>query len=55
MGEYTKISVGDTVKSTDRILSVQVGEAMTGRVVDALGQPKDGKGEIKYEMCLVEI
>ncbi len=47
LGAYEKIKVGDTVRSTGRILSVPVGEAVIGRVVDALGQPKDGKGAIK--------
>lgn len=46
-GDYTKVNQGDTVKATGRILSVPVGEALIGRVVDALGQPKDGKGSIK--------
>src|SRR5574339_721250 len=47
MGEYTEIKEGDEVKRTGRIMSVPVGEAMVGRVVNALGQPIDGKGEIK--------
>lgn len=46
LGEYTKIKQGDTVRATGQILSVGVGEALIGRVVDALGQPKDGKGAI---------
>lgn len=46
LGDYTKIRVGDTVKSTGQILSVPVGEALIGRVVSALGEPKDGKGKI---------
>ena len=45
-GEYEKISEGDTVKRTGRIASVPVGEAMVGRVVDALGAPIDGRGPI---------
>lgn len=49
LGEYTHIKEGDTVKSTGRILSVPVGEKLIGRVVNPLGQPKDGKGEIKLE------
>lgn len=49
MGEYGHISEGDVVKCTKRILEVPVGEAMLGRVVDALGNPIDGKGEIKAE------
>jgi F-type H+-transporting ATPase subunit alpha len=47
LGEYVHIKEGDTVKSTGRILSVPVGENLVGRVVDPLGQPKDGKGAIK--------
>ena len=47
MGEYADIQSGDEVRSTGRIASVPVGDAMIGRVVDALGQPIDGKGPIK--------
>ena len=47
LGDYLKIKEGDEVKSTGRILEVPVGEALIGRVVDPLGFPKDGKGEIK--------
>jgi len=47
LGEYTKVKVGDVVRPTGQILSVPVGEALIGRTVDALGRPKDGKGEIK--------
>src|SRR6185312_5474332 len=46
LGAYTEIREGDTVKRTHRIMSVPVGEAMVGRVVNALGQPIDGKGPI---------
>ncbi len=46
MGEYEHISEGDTVRCTGRILEVPVGEALLGRVVDALGNPTDGKGPI---------
>jgi F-type H+-transporting ATPase subunit alpha len=46
MGEHTKIREGDEVKRTGRVMSVPVGEAMIGRVVNALGQPIDGKGPI---------
>jgi F-type H+-transporting ATPase subunit alpha len=49
LGDYTGIKEGDTVKSTGRILSIPVGDAFVGRVIDALGQPLDGKGEIKSE------
>ncbi len=46
LGDYENITEGDTVKCTGRILEVPVGEAMLGRVVDALGNPIDGKGPI---------
>jgi F-type H+-transporting ATPase subunit alpha len=46
LGEYQEIKEGDTVKRTGRIISVPVGEEMLGRVVNALGQPLDGKGPI---------
>jgi len=45
-GDYQKIKEGDTVKRTKRIMSVPVGDAMIGRVVDALGNAIDGKGAI---------
>src|SRR5688572_15803174 len=44
MGEFSEIKEGDEVKRTRRIMSVPVGDAMVGRVVNALGQPIDGKG-----------
>ena len=47
LGEHINIKEGDTVKSTGRILSVPVGENLIGRVVNPLGQSKDGKGAIK--------
>ncbi|MBD3311221.1 MAG: F0F1 ATP synthase subunit alpha [Candidatus Magasanikbacteria bacterium] len=47
LGEYKNIKEGDTVKRTGRILSVPVGEAVVGRVLNALGEPVDGKGELK--------
>ncbi len=47
LGEYKHISEGDSVKTTGRILEVPVGEALMGRVVDALGMPIDGKGPIE--------
>ena len=47
LGPYTEIKEGDEVKRTGRIVEVPVGEALIGRVVNALGQPIDGKGEIK--------
>lgn len=46
MGDYTVIEVGQEVRATGQIASVPVGEAMVGRVVDALGNPIDGKGPI---------
>ena len=46
LGDYREIKEGDTVKRTGRIISVPVGEAMLGRVVNALGQPIDGKGPL---------
>jgi F-type H+-transporting ATPase subunit alpha len=46
LGEYSEIREGDTVKRTGRIISVPVGEELVGRVVNALGQPVDGKGPI---------
>jgi F-type H+-transporting ATPase subunit alpha len=46
LGEYREIKEGDPVKRTGRIISVPVGEEMLGRVVNALGQPLDGKGPI---------
>src|ERR1700733_6126580 len=47
MGDYTEIREGDQVKRTGKILSVPVGDAMIGRVVNALGQPIDDKGPIQ--------
>ena len=46
LGDYKHISEGDTVKTTGRILEVPTGEALLGRVVNALGMPIDGKGPI---------
>jgi F-type H+-transporting ATPase subunit alpha len=46
LGEYEHISEGDVVKTTGRILEVPVGPELIGRVVNALGQPIDGKGPI---------
>ena len=50
LGAYQHITEGDTVKCTGRILEVPVGEALLGRVVDALGQPIDGKGAIDTDL-----
>ena len=49
LGQFTGIEEGTTVRRTGEILSVPVGDAFLGRVVDALGRPIDGKGEIKAE------
>jgi F-type H+-transporting ATPase subunit alpha len=49
LGDYKHISEGDTVKTTGRILEVPIGNALLGRVVDALGNPIDGKGPIDAE------
>jgi len=45
-GEWEKIVEGDTVKRTDHLLDIPVGEELLGRIVDPLGRPLDGKGEI---------
>ncbi|NBP07102.1 MAG: F0F1 ATP synthase subunit alpha [Gammaproteobacteria bacterium] len=47
LGDYKSLKEGDTVKTTGRILEVPVGPELLGRVVDALGNPIDGKGPIK--------
>ena len=49
LGDFSLIKEGDEVKATGRVVSVPAGEAMLGRVVNALGEPIDGKGEIKPE------
>ena len=49
LGDQKSINEGDTVKTTGRVVEVPVGDAMIGRVVNALGQPIDGKGPIKTE------
>jgi F0F1-type ATP synthase alpha subunit len=49
LGEFFHIKEGDTVKRTNRIVEVPVGEALIGRVVDAIGQPIDGKGPINTD------
>jgi len=46
LGDYKHLGEGDTVKTTDRILEVPIGPELLGRVVDALGQPIDGKGPL---------
>ncbi len=47
LGDYTEIREGDTVKRSNKIMSVPVGEALIGRVVNPLGQPLDGKGPVQ--------
>src|SRR5699024_1400694 len=47
LGDDINIKEGDVVKRTGRIVEVPVGEALIGRVVNSLGQPIDGKGDIK--------
>jgi F-type H+-transporting ATPase subunit alpha len=51
-GETALVKEGDQVKRTGRVVSIPVGEAMLGRVINPLGQPIDGKGEIKTEKYL---
>ena len=52
LGDYTEISEGDQVKRTGKIMSVPVGDALIGRVVNALGQPIDDKGPIETDKTL---
>lgn len=49
LGDDSRIHSGDTVKATGRVMQVPVGDGVTGRVVNALGQPLDGKGAIKTD------
>mgnify|MGYP004518907045 FL=1 len=49
LGDFSTIQEGDTVRRTGHIIEVPVGEAMCGRVVDALGRPVDGKGPIQND------
>src|SRR6056297_82922 len=49
LGSETKIKEGDTVKRTGRVVEVPVGEELLGRVVNSLGQPLDGKGQINSD------
>ena len=49
LGDATKISEGDEAKTTGRLLSVPVGKGLLGRVVNTIGDPLDGKGEVKSE------
>src|SRR5471032_478397 len=50
IGDFSKIKEGDQVRTTGKLLQVPVGKALLGRVVDALGKPLDGKGDIKTEI-----
>ncbi|MGD9116464.1 MAG: F0F1 ATP synthase subunit alpha [Dehalococcoidia bacterium] len=52
MGDYTTIKEGDEVRCTGRIAEVPVGEALIGRVVDALGNPLDGQGAVKTKKTM---
>lgn len=52
LGDYTQISEGDEVKRTGKIMSVPVGDALIGRVVNALGEPIDDKGPIETTLTL---
>ena len=47
LGDHRNVNEGDTVKTTGRVIEVPVGDALTGRVVNALGQPIDGKGPVE--------
>src|SRR5689334_22786789 len=49
LGDYTKVVEGQEVRTTGKLLQVPVGKGLLGRVVNALGQPLDGKGPIKAE------
>src|SRR6266705_7200037 len=49
MGETTKVAEGDEVRTTGKLLQVPVGKALLGRVVNTLGQPLDGKGQVKTD------
>lgn len=50
MGASEKVKEGDTVKRTNTIASIKVGDGMSGRIINALGEPIDGKGPIKGEL-----
>ncbi|MFA5191826.1 MAG: F0F1 ATP synthase subunit alpha, partial [Verrucomicrobiia bacterium] len=49
MGDYTHIKEGQECRTTGRLLSVPVGKGLLGRVVNAIGQPLDGKGQVKSD------
>jgi len=55
LGEFQGIKEGDEVRRTGRIMSIPVGKAMIGRVVNALGQPIDGKGPIALSASLLAL
>src|ERR671916_335125 len=48
-GDWDRVEEGDTVKRTGRLLEVPVGEGLLGRIVDPLGNPLDGKGDVSYD------
>src|ERR687884_434398 len=48
-GDWDKIEEGDEVKRTDRLLQIPVGDALLGRIVDPLGRPLDGDGEVNTD------
>lgn len=52
LGDYTEIKEGDTVKRTEKVLQIPVGEAVLGRIVDPLMNPLDGKGPIKADASM---
>src|SRR3990170_921234 len=52
LGEFQKLKEGDQVRRTGRIISVPVGDELLGRVVNALGQPIDGKGPVATKQFL---
>src|SRR5947207_1328818 len=51
LGDYTGIAEGQEVKTTGKLLQVPVGKGLLGRVVNALGEPLDGKGPVKSEVA----
>ena len=55
LGDFTKIKEGMEVKTTGKVLQTPVGEALIGRVVNALGQPIDGKGAIKTKTSSIKL
>ena len=50
IGDFSKLKEGDVVHTTGKLLQVPVGKELLGRVVDALGKPIDGKGDVKSEL-----